>query len=83
MCSCVHAFRTYRFNPIRRRGDIAVGERSPSPVLTISRPNRVESLFFGSCLNSDCFGGQRYRLREGDKDGRERDFELYRNTILV
>ena len=64
--SCVHAcMRSVPIDPIRRRGDVAAGERSPSPVPTVSRPTRVESPPFGSCLNSDRFGGQRLRLREG------------------
>ena len=56
--SCIHACaRPVHIDPIKRRGDIAAGERSPSPVPTVSRPTIVESPFFGSCLNSDRFGG--------------------------
>ena len=49
--------RSVLIDPIRRRSDVAAGERSPSPVPTVSRPVRVESPLFGSCLNSDRFGG--------------------------
>ena len=56
--SCAHAcMHSVPIDPIRRRGDVAAGERSPSPVPTVSRPVRVESPFFGSCLNSDHSGG--------------------------
>ena len=56
--SCVHArMRSVPIDLIRRGGDVVAGERSPSPVPTVSRPVRVESPFFGSCLNSDRFGG--------------------------
>ena len=66
LSSYVHAcMRSVPIDPIRRRSDVAAGERSPSPVPTVSRPTRVESPPFGSCLNSDRFGGQRLRLREG------------------
>ena len=37
----------------------------PFRLSPVSRPTRVESPLFGSCLNSDRFGGQRLRLREG------------------
>ena len=64
--SCVHAcMRSVPIDPIKRRDDVAAGERSPSPVPTVSRPVRVESPLFDSCLNSDHFGGKHLRLREG------------------
>ena len=44
LSSYVHAcVRSVPIDPIRRRSDVAAGERSPSPVPTVSRPTRVES----------------------------------------